>query len=103
MARRLISKLNCSTRAVSASVWKRITAMVEPASCVGGGDAVEGRREGGFKRIAGARLDGPQGTLELGPGGFDGREIGRIARQIEELEPGLGKDHLDRLWLVRRQ
>src|SRR3954467_3344512 len=74
-------------REVFASVWKRVTAMVEPAACVGGADAVEGGRKGGFERLGSAPPGGPQGALELGPAGFDGREIGRIAPQIEELEP----------------
>jgi hypothetical protein len=67
----------CTIRAIFVLVWKRVTAIVEPAACIGGGDAVEGGREGGFERLGGTRLGGPQGTLELGPAAFDGREIGR--------------------------
>jgi len=77
--------------------------MVEPAVGVGGGDAVEGGREGDFEYVGGARLGGPQCALELGPAGFDGREIGRIARQVKQLEPGLGQNSLDRLRFVRGQ
>jgi hypothetical protein len=58
-------------------------------------------RESGFERVAGARLGSPEGALELGPAGFDRRKIGRIARQVEELEPGFGQGALDRLRLVR--
>src|SRR3954454_12065020 len=90
-------------RAVFTSVWKRVTAMVEPAASVGGGDAVEGRRESGFGGFEWARLGGAEGTLRLGPAGFDRREIGRIARQVEELDPGFGKGDLDSLRLVRGQ
>src|ERR1044071_4490770 len=61
-------------RAVFRSVWKRVTAMVEPAACVGGGDAVEGGGEDGFERLLGARLGGPQEALELGPAGLDRRQ-----------------------------
>src|SRR4029078_2079612 len=59
-----------TARAVFPSVWKRVTAMVEPPACVSGGDAVEGGGEGGFERLAGARLGGPRGAFELGPAGF---------------------------------
>ena len=45
--------------------------MVEPAACVSWGDAVEGEDEGGFERLAGARLGGAQDALKLGPAGFD--------------------------------
>src|SRR6187549_669491 len=86
---------SCPVREVFISVWKRVTAMVEPAARVGGGDAVEGRRESGFERFGCAGLGGPQGILRLGPAGLDRREIGRIARQIEELEPRLGQNSLD--------
>src|SRR3954447_26264628 len=70
------STLSRDVRAVFASVWKRVTAMVEPAACVGRGDAVEGGGEGSFERVGGARLDSAQDALELGPAGFDGRKIG---------------------------
>src|SRR3954447_22764081 len=74
--------------------------MVEPAACVGGGDAVEGGGEGGFERFGRARLGGPQRAVGFGPAGFNRREAGRVTRQVEELEPGLGKGRLDslRLW-----
>ena len=45
--------------------------MVEPAACVNWGDAVEGGDEGGFERLAGARLGSQQDALKLGPAGFD--------------------------------
>ena len=77
--------------------------MVEPAARVGGGDAVEGGKESGFERVAGARRGGPQRIFELGPAGFDWRQIGRVARQIKQLEPGRGQSALDLLWLVRGQ
>ena len=95
--------LDAVIRAVFASVWKRVTAMVEPAACVGRGDAVEGGGEGSFERVGGARLDSAQDALELGPAGFDGRKIGRVTRQVKELEPGFGQGGLDRLGLVRGQ
>ena len=87
-------------RAIFASVWKRVTAMVEPAACVGGGDAVEGGGESGFEHVGGARFSSAQGALGLGPAGFDRRQVGRVARQIKEREPGFGESGLDRLRLV---
>src|SRR3954454_19404959 len=52
--------------AVFTSVWKRVTAMVEPAACVGGGDAVEGGRA-----IAFALAPGQAHELPLAPGLLD--------------------------------
>src|SRR3954470_19324620 len=77
--------------------------MVEPGAPVGRGDAVEGGGEGSFERVGGTRLDSAQDALELGPAGFDGRKIGRVTRQVKELEPGFGQGGLDRLGLVRGQ
>src|SRR5690242_2627138 len=48
--------------AIFTSVWKRVTAIVEPAACVGGGDAVEGRRA-----IAFALAPGQACGLPLAP------------------------------------
>src|SRR6476619_4005936 len=96
-------KTQCLSRAILASVWKRVTAMVEPAACVGGGDAVEGGGESGFEHVGGARFSSAQGALELGPAGFDGRQVGRVARQVKELEPGFGQGGLDLLGLVPGQ
>src|SRR3954471_14419739 len=81
-------------RAIFASVWKRVTAMVEPAACVGGGDAVEGGGESGFEHVGGARFSSAQGALELGPAGFDRRQVGRVALQVKELDSPLTKSSL---------
>src|SRR5215204_2025168 len=76
-----------SLRAIFTLVWQRVTAIVEPAASVGGGDAVEGGRESGFGC---ARLGGPQGTLRLGPAGSSWTSRVRSARDRANSAAGRG-------------
>ena len=62
--------------------------MAEPVPGIIGGDGVEGFREFFVDGGGRARLGRAQGGLELGPTGLDRREVGRVARQGQEMEAG---------------
>ena len=62
--------------------------MAEPALGIFGSDGIEGRSDLLFDGRNRARLSGAQGRLELGPAGFDRRQVGGVARQGQQRETG---------------
>ena len=69
--------------------------MLEPAPCIGEADRHQSFRDGGVERLTRARLGLAQRRFDLRPAGFDGRQVRRVGRQIEQTRPASGQRLLD--------
>src|SRR5215467_3738213 len=80
-----------------------IATVTEPAGSILRSDGFEAFGDGLLQSFSGAGLSGAQELFELGPGVFDGVEVRRVGRQIEQLRPAGGEQLLDPSHLVCRQ
>jgi hypothetical protein len=77
--------------------------MLEPAPGIRVADSGHGLGNRGVERRPRARLRLAQGRFELRPTGFDGRQVGRVGRQIAPPRPTTGNGLLDANGFVRSQ
>ena len=73
-------------RAVLRSVYV-VATMVKPVFRVGFGHPFRGLLDDRLQGVAGAGLGGAEPGFELAEGQFDGIEVGRVRRQVEQAGP----------------
>jgi hypothetical protein len=80
-----------------------VAPMLEEAPSIARRHRVEGSAHRFYERIAGTRPGSAQQYLELGERFFDGVQIGRVGRQVEELAASLLDQFSNPRTFVRRE